>query len=341
MPANNSNSARKIIRIDDSVEDSDVARPDENTQNSPAERKNIEWVGDWYVNVGEGKGETRTWADCMKYGFLSAGQGAVYSNALKRLEIGSTVYAYMAGLGYVGLGKVTQKAMPIRNFVVGQAKRPLLEMSLEAKCPNANSNDPELSEWVVGVKWLNTFPKEQAQRFVGAFASQNVVCKLSNKRTLVFLREKFGWAGDWFINVGEGSENRSWEDCLRHGFISAGQDPRLTAAMRKLEVGHTLYAYIGRSGYVGFGEIIEEAVPIKSFTVEPGSIPLLSKELKAKGLNRNVENPELCEWAARVKWLKTYKRDDARWFTGAFVHRGTLCKLGQQKTLDFLHAEFG
>lgn len=339
QPADSSKTTYKRLRKDASVTDSDLIIPIKKGQKPPVERKNLEWAGDWFVNVGEGG--TRNWDDCVKYGFLSAGQGAVYSNALKRLDVGSTAYAYMAGLGYVGLGKVTQKALPIRDFTIGKEKTSLLDMKLEAEHSGANSDNLELSEWAVGIKWLNTFPKDQAQRFVGAFANQNVVCKLKQEKTLEFLREKFGWTGDWFINVGAGSGSRSWEDCLRHGFISAGQDPRLTAAMRKLEVGHTLYAYLGGSGYVGFGQIVEEAVPIKSFTVEPGNTPLLSMDLKAKGLDRNVDNPELCEWVARIKWLKTYKRGDARWFTGAFVHRGTLCKLGQQKTLDFLYAEFG
>lgn len=328
----------KTLKSDDSVEDSDLAPPEKESQKLPVESGNLEWAGDWFVNVGESK--TRTWADCVEYGFLSTGQGAVYANALKRLNIGSTVYAYMSGLGYVGLGKITQEAVPIKEFTVGQQRTPILNIDLKAENPEANSDNPELSEWLVGVKWLNTFPKEQAQRFKGVFANPNVVCKLKHEQTLAFLREKFGWTGDWFVNVGEGRGNRSWEDCVQYGFISARQDSRLTAAIQKLEAGHTIYAYLGGSGYVGFGEVLEPAVPVKSFTVGTGDVPLLSMDLNAKGLDRNVDHPELSEWAARIKWLKTYERDQARWFTGAFVHRGTLCKLGQQKTLDFLHAEF-
>ena len=308
--------------------------------------KNLVWAGDWFVNVGEGG--TRTWADCEKFGFLSAGQGAVYSNALKRLDIGSTVYAYQSGWGYVGLGKVTQKAVPIKDFVVGQEEIPLLDMDLKAENPGANSDNPELSEWVVGVKWLNTFPKNQAQRFTGAFANQNVVCKLRNKKTLEFLREKFGWAGDWFVNVGDGNErsHRNWEDCREYGFISAGHGARFARAMKKLEVGSTIYAYASGGGtvlrgYVGFGEVVEAAVPIKDFTVGEDDKPLLDMDLRSVGLGHDLDDLELSEWVVRIKWLKTYPRNQARWFTGAFAYRSTLCRLGQRKTLDFLHKEFG
>ena len=210
------------------------------------ETKKLEWVGDWFVHVGEG--ETRTWADCVKYGFISAGQGVRYSGSLKKLEIGSTIYAYMAGLGYVGLGKVIQKAIPIKDFTVGSEKTPLLEVELQAKYPGANSDNLALSEWVVGVKWLKTFPKEQARRFVGAFANQNIACKLTNKATLEFLREEFGWAGDWFVNVGEGNGQRAWEDCVRYEFMSAGQGARFANAIKKAggwQHGLRLYRWFG------------------------------------------------------------------------------------------------
>lgn len=319
---------------------------------------NLKWAGDWFVNVGEG--DHRTWEDCMKYGFISAGQGAVFSKALKNLKVGGTVYAYISGLGYVGKGEVTKQAVPISDFTVGQENIPLLSRELKAEKPAENSDNLELSEWVVGVKWFKTFSKEEARRFVGAFANPNVVCKLRHKRTLEFLHEEFGnqsligttsgkgnkelrieWPADWFINIGDGKDHRSWVDCRKYGFISAGQDERLAAAMRKLEVGSTIFAYATGRGYVGFGKVIETAVPISEFTVDSESRPLLEMDLEAKGLDQNSENPKLSEWVARVKWNKTFPKDQARWGTDLFAHRGTLCKLRDEGTLKFLYGEFG
>src|SRR5262249_12353568 len=68
------------------------------------------WSGYWFVNVGEG--ENRSWDDCRKYGFLSAGHGSKYSDPLKKLRAGAKVFAYMKGLGYVGYGEVTHEAVP-------------------------------------------------------------------------------------------------------------------------------------------------------------------------------------------------------------------------------------
>jgi hypothetical protein len=319
------------------------------------EPKNQKWTGDWFVNVGEGV--HRTWEDCVKYGFLQAGQGSIYIAGLKNLEVGRTVYAYVSGHGYVGVGKVTKKAVPIKKFTVGPENTPLLDMPLKAEKPDENKDNLSLSEWVVGVKWISTVQKGQAYRFVGAFANPQVVCKLKHVRTLEFLREKLGstrdavadvteetehrsWAGDWFVNVGEGSGHRSWEDCRRYGFISAGQGPQFAAAMRKLEVGSIVYAYVSGSGYVGFGKVLEKAVPIKAFTIGTESTPLLEMDLKADGLDINSDDPEFSEWVARIEWLEAVPKEQAYWFTGAFAHVGTLCKLRNQKTLDALHKKF-
>ena len=65
-----------------------------------------------------------------------------------------------------------------------------------------NKNDPDLSEWVVGIKWDKTFDHEQAKRFQGILENQNIVCLLrtrlqpiSSERSLAFLA-KCAPAGD-------------------------------------------------------------------------------------------------------------------------------------------------
>ncbi|MCP5179911.1 MAG: MmcB family DNA repair protein [Pseudomonadales bacterium] len=149
-----------------------------------------EWTGYWFVNVGEG--EHRTWDDNVKYGFVGAGQGRRYSSALKRLKVGDKLYAYAAGLGYVGFGQVISSAVPIREFVVEESGVPLLEENLTAANPSENADDDELCEWVVGVKWEKTVPFSKAKTFTGVFANQNIVCKLRNEQTLRFVQKEFG-----------------------------------------------------------------------------------------------------------------------------------------------------
>lgn len=149
-----------------------------------------EWTGFWFVNVGEGP--HRVWQDNVKFGFIGAGQGKRYSSALHRLSVGDKIYAYMRGLGYVGFGEITSPAVMIRDFVVPDSNTPLLEAGLTAERPSENSEDEELSEWVVGVKWIKSVPKAQAKTFAGVFANQNVVCKLRHEQTLKFVQREFG-----------------------------------------------------------------------------------------------------------------------------------------------------
>jgi hypothetical protein len=161
--------------------------PEEVEERSESRRK-VPWSGLWFANVGEGP--HRNWDDCTKCGFLSAGQGKLYSDPMKKLKVGDKVFAYMKGLGYVGFGNVSQAATMVKNFKVGD--RFLLDLPLTQVGMKENADNPDLSEWVVGVKWSRTYPRDQAKRFPGVFASRNIVCKLRDARTLEFLKREFG-----------------------------------------------------------------------------------------------------------------------------------------------------
>ena len=163
-------------------DDPDVAR-------DPEGKRPQSWSGYWFVNVGEG--EYRDWDDCRKYGFLAAGHGTKYSDPLKKLKIGYKVFAYMKGIGYVGFGEITKEAVMVKDFNA-EGEKALLDLPLKQPGMKHNSDDPNMSEWVVGVKWHKALPRDEALRFQGAFANQNIVCKLREQRTLEFLKQEFG-----------------------------------------------------------------------------------------------------------------------------------------------------
>lgn len=141
-----------------------------------------------------GEGPHRNWDDNRRYGFISAGQGAKYSQFLKRLKVSDKLFAYMKGLGYVGYGEVTREAVMIKDFFVERESKLLLELPLQAKRADEHSDDPELSQWAVGVKWIRSYSAEEAKRFKGVFANQNVVCELKHSETVEFLEREFGIA---------------------------------------------------------------------------------------------------------------------------------------------------
>lgn len=106
--------------------------------------------------------------------------------------MGDKIYAYQSGHGYVGFGEVTQRATMIRDFIVKESGVQLLKAGLKAQNANENSDNEELSEWVVGVKWFKTVPINKAKTFSGVFANQNIVCKLRHEQTLRFVQKEFG-----------------------------------------------------------------------------------------------------------------------------------------------------
>ena len=155
-------------------------------------KKTEPWNGtDYYVSIGEGP--HRTWEDCRRYGFVSAGQGEWYSQTLKALRPGHRVFACIPKTGYVGVGTVTHEARPVREVVVevdGQ-KVPLLDAPLQAPMMAENADDDKMSEWVVRVDWSETRPASGAFWKAGMFANQNSACKLRNRFTLERLAEEF------------------------------------------------------------------------------------------------------------------------------------------------------
>ena len=145
--------------------------------------------GIFFVNVGEGP--HRCWEDCKKYGFLSAGQGKVYSDPMKTLNINDIVVAYLNGKGYVGIGKVMDKAKRPTDFVVNG--KPLKSYPL--KEPNIFENcDNEKSEYLVKVQWIKAVDKEQSKwkSRSNLFTTRLIKASLDKQiNTLNFIEKEF------------------------------------------------------------------------------------------------------------------------------------------------------
>jgi len=149
----------------------------------------------WYVNVElspsrqrEFGGLPRSWEDCRRFGFISAGHGRNYSRQLEKLLLGDAIYAYVPGHGYVGFGHVTSTAQMARD--VQLADGPLLEHDLEGSFLRMNRNNREESEYVVRVDWMATLPRAEAVSQSGIFNNRNVVCELRDPKTLRLLRQR-------------------------------------------------------------------------------------------------------------------------------------------------------
>ena len=133
------------------------------------------WNGEYYVSYGS----SRSWDDARKYGFISAGGGSWYSQTLNMLSPGDRVWVKIPKTGYVGVGRVKEEAQPIVDFVVKtpNGEQSALEVLRDGDPYKKNAHDPEKSEYVVQVDWLDTVSEGEAFNEVGLFGNQNSVCQ--------------------------------------------------------------------------------------------------------------------------------------------------------------------
>ncbi len=146
--------------------------------------------GIFFVNMHEY--ENRRWDDARKYGYVAAGFGRKWSEQLDRLEVGSIVAAYVAGAGYAGIGRVTAKAVPARDF--RYRGRPLKASMLAGPKLLHHPHDDEKCDYLVGVDWINSVSKEDAvfRSKSGLFTPRLVVASLAEQmKTLEFLEQHF------------------------------------------------------------------------------------------------------------------------------------------------------
>ena len=91
-----------------------------------------------------------------------------------------------------------------------------------------------------------------------------------------------------------GYSDRSWSDALKYGFLSAN----ISGSGRSLynvQVGDTIFCHISGSGFVGIGECLATAVPMKDFmvnvngTLTPVSMAPWDSEVSKAKLDQNKE----------------------------------------------------
>ena len=146
------------------------------------------------------------------------------------------------------------------------------------------------------------------------------------------------WNGvDLFFAVGGTEGWRSWEDMRRYGFVSAGHGDKYRKAMGNLFVGARVWAEIPGTGYVGVGEVMQEAVRVNDFTVDLDgqTVPILQAPLNAN-MAADADDLEQSEYVARVRWIDARPSDQAVWEKGMFANQNVVAKLRQPFTLQRL-----
>lgn len=176
------------------LRDSDAA--DGSVITMPAARQRVAFNGEYYVNFGEGV--HRNWEDARRFGFVSAGQGPKYRDAIQRLEPGNRIWVNVPGKGYVGVGVVEERGVPAKDFIVKSPTGemvPLLRAGIVCKDMGEHADDPDLAEYVARVRWIHAVPLSAAVREPGLFGNQNCVAQPRDAKwpyTIERLKQAFG-----------------------------------------------------------------------------------------------------------------------------------------------------
>jgi hypothetical protein len=133
------------------------------------------------------------------------------------------------------------------------------------------------------------------------------------------------WNGEFYCNYGHG-EQRSWDDAVEYGFISAGGGPWYTGTLQLLQSGNRIWVKAPRYGFVGVARVTGPAQPAARFMVATpsGEVPVL--EAVTRGIYHREEDPENCEYFVPVHWLQTVPLKDAVREVGLFGSQHTVCR---------------
>lgn len=147
--------------------------------------------GVYYYNIGEGP--HRNWDDYKRVGFISAGQGIRWRDAMLGFQKGDVVAAYLKNRGFVGIGVLTDRAKPIREVTI--KGKPLLSHNLHCQSMADNAESDELCEYVAPVKWAAAVERDQAKwkTKAGIYTTTHVRASLDGQpKTIAFLEREFG-----------------------------------------------------------------------------------------------------------------------------------------------------
>lgn len=155
------------------------------TQSAPSKSKKRDsepWNGEFYCSYGHGN--SRSWEEAVKHGFICGGGGAWYSRTLQLLKTGDRVWVKIPGNGFVGVGRVLGHAQAAKDFILSTSKGslPALEVLTQGTYHSEFADNEEKSEYFVPIEWLETKPFDEAIQELGMFGNQNTVCKPTTQK---------------------------------------------------------------------------------------------------------------------------------------------------------------
>ena len=135
-----------------------------------------------------------------------------------------------------------------------------------------------------------------------------------------------------YFTFGGNEDVRKWEHAHDYGFLSAGMGIRYSKGMDKLASGDYVLAHVPRSGYVGFGQVVEEKTPAVDFSFDFNGedVPFIEAFPGALDYLENTEDPDLFEYVVGIEWLDAVSLEQAIWEIGMFANQNTVVTLNPE-----------
>ena len=152
------------------------------------------------------------------------------------------------------------------------------------------------------------------------------------------------WNGqDWYVSYGEEPGGRMWADGVRFGFVAAGGSDWFSRTLKGLPIGARVFTCIPKSGYVGVGTVIGEAMRFEDAEVQIDGQAVRLAGLPLTGNYRHPGDDESdlnAEYIVPVEWQTTRPREQAFWKQGMFANQNSACRLRNQFTIDQVSKAF-
>ena len=138
----------------------------------------------------------RSWADAVRYGFLSGGEDST-GRRLYNIHIGDLIYCHITGKGFVGIGKCISTAVHMKDFMVNVDGN---KMSID-RAPwvseEAKARLDKETELFIGIEWEKFVDNENDGYWeTGLKTVPLVVYTLTDKTTYKKIQEHFKYAED-------------------------------------------------------------------------------------------------------------------------------------------------
>ena len=152
--------------------------------------------------------------------------------------------------------------------------------------------------------------------------------------------EREPWNGEFYACFGH-DETRSWEDAVRHGFISAGGGAWYTGTLNMLEAGARVWVKAPNYGFVGVGRVMGPRQSALEFAI--GGRPALEVLENGHYHRDYVDDPDCMEYFVPMHWLDHVPIEKAVDEVGLFGNQNTVCRPTTGKwrsTVERLRAAF-